>query len=87
MKKLIKNLDQLQVFVGDLLDGLIPIDTATIIALSGDLGAGKTAFTKSAAKYFNITDDVTSPTFVIQKEYDISDHNIFKKMIHIEESC
>ncbi len=42
---------------------------ATVIALSGDLGAGKTTFTKSLAKSFDIKDVLTSPTFVILKRY------------------
>lgn len=39
------------------------------IALTGDLGAGKTAFTKGIAKGLGIEDDVTSPTFTIINEY------------------
>jgi tRNA threonylcarbamoyladenosine biosynthesis protein TsaE len=39
------------------------------VALTGDLGAGKTAFTKGVAKGLGIKDDVTSPTFTIINEY------------------
>ena len=39
-----------------------------IIALTGDLGTGKTFFVKSALKYFGI-DEVTSPTFSIVNTY------------------
>lgn len=64
--------------------------TATVLALSGDLGSGKTTFTKALAAVFGIrSDDVTSPTFVIMKSYDISASDLaiqggFKKMIHID---
>lgn len=40
-----------------------------VISLDGDLGAGKTTFTKSLAKGLNIKDEVSSPTFNILKCY------------------
>jgi tRNA threonylcarbamoyladenosine biosynthesis protein TsaE len=40
------------------------------IALSGDLGGGKTHFTKGIAKGLGITEEITSPTFVIEKTYE-----------------
>lgn len=41
-----------------------------IIAYTGDLGAGKTAFTRGIAQGLGITDRVTSPTFTIVNEYE-----------------
>jgi len=41
-----------------------------IICLTGDLGAGKTAFTRGFAKYFGIEKGVSSPTFIIMHRYD-----------------
>lgn len=40
-----------------------------IILLDGELGAGKTTFTKCLAKALGVTDIVTSPTFAFMKEY------------------
>lgn len=40
-----------------------------IILLNGELGAGKTTFTKSLAKALGVTDIVTSPTFAFMREY------------------
>ena len=42
----------------------------TVIAYDGDLGAGKTAFTRGLARGLGITDRVTSPTYTIVNEYD-----------------
>ena len=41
-----------------------------VITLEGDLGAGKTTFTKALAKGLGITRTVNSPTFTIMKQYE-----------------
>ncbi|MDR2771632.1 MAG: tRNA (adenosine(37)-N6)-threonylcarbamoyltransferase complex ATPase subunit type 1 TsaE [Clostridiales Family XIII bacterium] len=41
----------------------------TVIALIGELGAGKTTLTKAVAEGLGVTESVTSPTFTIIKEY------------------
>ena len=41
-----------------------------VIAFTGDLGAGKTAFTRGLARGMGIEDRVTSPTFTIVNEYE-----------------
>ena len=40
-----------------------------VIAYTGDLGAGKTAFTRGLAAGLGVTDTVTSPTYTIVNEY------------------
>ena len=45
------------------------LQPGTVIAYTGDLGAGKTAFTRGLAKGLNCTDRVTSPTYTIVNEY------------------
>ena len=40
-----------------------------VICLTGDLGAGKTAFTRGFAKFFGIEKGVCSPTFIIMHRY------------------
>lgn len=41
-----------------------------IICITGDLGAGKTHFTKGVAEGLNISEPITSPTFTIVNEYE-----------------
>lgn len=42
-----------------------------IITLSGDLGAGKTTFVQGFAKGLGITQRITSPTFIVMRQYPI----------------
>lgn len=46
------------------------LSAGSIIAFTGDLGAGKTAFVRGIARGLGIAERVTSPTFTIVNEYD-----------------
>lgn len=46
------------------------LNPGNIVCLSGDLGAGKTAFTQGIAKGLGVEDYVTSPTYTIINEYE-----------------
>lgn len=45
------------------------LSPGAVIAYRGDLGAGKTAFTRGLARGLGISDPVTSPTYTIVNEY------------------
>ena len=53
--------------VGEKLAKILP--PGTVIAYRGDLGAGKTAFTRGLARGLGYTHPVTSPTYTIVNEY------------------
>ena len=53
--------------VGQMLAGVLK--PGTVIAYRGDLGAGKTAFTRGLARGLGYTQPVTSPTYTIVNEY------------------
>lgn len=57
---------------------------ATIIALEGDLGSGKTTFVKAAAEALGVQKTVTSPTFVLEKVYKIKGFGGFTHLVHID---
>lgn len=78
-----KSLNQTEKLAQDFVAKLLPSTTATIVALYGDLGAGKTTFTQAVAKALGVTETVTSPTFVIEKIYKLS-HPHYTHLIHID---
>ncbi len=53
-----------------------------IIALSGDLGAGKTTFVQGFAKGLGIKDQIISPTFVLIRQHQLPDSE--KMLYHID---
>jgi len=59
---------------------------ATILALSGDLGAGKTTFTQGIAMALGIQENVVSPTFVLMRQYRIPAERklAWNQLVHID---
>ncbi len=53
-----------------------------VLLLIGDLGAGKTAFTKGLAAGLGISNIITSPTFVLMKIYEAQKHESTKTRKH-----
>jgi tRNA threonylcarbamoyladenosine biosynthesis protein TsaE len=82
----VSSIDELKSVAGELL-GLwkqsAHMDAAVVIALSGDLGAGKTTFVQQIAEILGVEDTVTSPTFVIVKSYSTADA-VFEKLVHMD---
>ncbi len=57
---------------------------ALVVGLSGELGAGKTAFTQAIARELGIKNKVISPTFVIMKRYPLSKKSKFNFFFHLD---
>lgn len=84
-KKYIYELDELGAVVTDIIMMATerPKDRAVVLALQGDLGAGKTTFVQELARQLGVTDTVTSPTFAIMKQYQTT-HTEFSDLVHID---
>src|SRR5574343_1044494 len=60
-------------------------DSATVVTLSGDLGAGKTTLTQAIGEELGIKENLISPTFVIMKKYELPETKYkWKNLIHID---
>lgn len=66
-KVILNNLTKTREFGINLAQTLQP---NTVIALTGDLGAGKTTLSKAIAEGLGVTETITSPTFTIVCEYE-----------------
>ena len=64
---IIQNIDEMSVFAHKVSKTVFP---GYVLCLEGDLGAGKTTFTKFLGAGMGIEDNINSPTFTIMKNYD-----------------
>ncbi len=84
MELVIRDLQELEDEAKRLIETLVPQGArATLITLSGELGAGKTALTKALAKALGVEEVITSPTFVLMKIYALTGQ-AFKRLVHID---
>ncbi len=88
MKKLCKNINETKDFADKIIllakKESLKNDKATVVALSGDLGSGKTAMVKILGEKLGIKERMPSPTFVIEKIYKLPEGFPWKKFIHID---
>lgn len=64
--------------------GLQPrTDRATVVTLSGDLGAGKTTFAQGIAAALGVEGHVASPTFVLENIYPL-ENQPWHRLVHID---
>ena len=52
-------------------------DSAVVLALSGDLGSGKTTFVQGLAKGLGVISRIISPTFILMRSYGMSKGNLY----------
>jgi len=74
MEFITKNFEETQQLAGRLLERLLnsPHCGALVLALTGDLGAGKTTFIQGLGRALGVEDKILSPTFVIMKHFKLA---------------
>lgn len=80
----IENLAALDTFAHTLLGAVTPTSGATIFALSGDLGAGKTALVQAIGRALEVIETITSPTFLVMRRYALPAGGHFSALVHID---
>lgn len=61
----------------------LPRRCSLVVALEGELGAGKTTFVKGFAKALGVKNKISSPTFVLMKSYNLKSAT-YNKLFHID---
>jgi len=88
MEFITKNFEETQQLASRLLDQItiLPHSGALVLALKGELGAGKTTFIQGLGKVLGIKDKILSPTFVIQRRFTIHDLRFknFENLYHLD---
>lgn len=80
----LRSIEELERFAAEFLRSLMKNETrATVIGLTGDLGSGKTAFTKTLGKALGVGEEITSPTFVIARFYNLHDRP-WQRLVHVD---
>ncbi len=88
-------LSDLPLLAKEVLKKLTAKKSAVFIALSGELGAGKTTFVQALCKELGISDTIQSPTYVLMKSYEIPQKSavaynrtvvdlLYTRIIHID---
>lgn len=78
-------LNDIDTVAKDLLTSHAEVDAshATVIGFTGNLGSGKTTLAQAVARVLGVTEHVTSPTFVLQKNYQLQQQP-FDALVHID---
>ncbi|KKW24785.1 MAG: hypothetical protein UY70_C0024G0005 [Candidatus Kaiserbacteria bacterium GW2011_GWB1_52_6] len=85
----IHSANELMAYAAELVCAITPLaKKATIMTLSGELGAGKTTFVQGIARALGVEERVTSPTFVLEKIYQLPMIDLrnqsFLRLVHID---
>jgi tRNA threonylcarbamoyladenosine biosynthesis protein TsaE len=81
-----KSAEETKALAQSFMQGLIreAVTSTCIVELVGDLGAGKTTFMQGVGEFFGVTENIVSPTFVIQRNYEIPSGFPWDRLIHID---
>lgn len=86
MTKILNSVSELNELAKEIIDSALKRKEKTegfFISLKGDLGAGKTTLTKAIGLELGIIENMSSPTFVLQKSYKTK-HSVFSTLVHID---
>ena len=79
-----RNGEETRALAATFVESIKTVPGPLVVELVGDLGAGKTTFVKGVAARLGITEEITSPTFLIQRNYTIPAGFPWERLIHID---
>lgn len=83
MKIIAKNLEETKDLAEKFIKSLQIGDRAVVVALTGDLGSGKTTFSQFIGRALGVEEHIQSPTFLIERIYELKDKP-WKHFVHID---
>lgn len=83
MKLISRSTEETRSVAKKLINNLEAGGSAVVIALKGDLGAGKTAFSQFIGEALGVHDPIQSPTFLIEKIYELKRER-WEHLVHID---
>jgi tRNA threonylcarbamoyladenosine biosynthesis protein TsaE len=83
MKLISKGRDDTKKIAEKLVASLVPGERAVVLALYGDLGAGKTTLAQHIGEMLGVHDPIQSPTFLIEKIYELR-RSPWQHLVHID---
>jgi tRNA threonylcarbamoyladenosine biosynthesis protein TsaE len=78
-----KSIEETREIAREFVENLTAGDQAVVIALTGDLGAGKTAFSQAIGDALGVREAIQSPTFLIEKIYELFKCD-WQHLVHID---
>lgn len=83
MKFVSKSSEETENIAKNFINSLRPSSEAVVVALNGDLGAGKTAFSQVVGRALGVEENIPSPTFMIERIYELKNKS-WTHLIHID---
>lgn len=84
MEQTVRGAGEMKAVAAAFVVGLAPReDGATLVTLSGDLGAGKTTFAQGIAAALGVEGRVSSPTFVLEHIYELTGQK-WHRLVHMD---
>lgn len=78
------SLTEMEQLAANVVASLSPLsNSAHVVTLSGNLGAGKTTLSQHIAHVLGVAEQITSPTFVLMKQYKLTGQR-FSQLVHID---
>lgn len=84
MELTLKSLKDTQKLAQELAKEILRKGCPSVVALYGDLGAGKTTFVQFFARALGVKEKILSPTFLIIKVFELEKNKRFKTLTHID---